>query len=105
MPASSSSLARAPPLAAALGVAGPAWSQTGGNQQDEDRHIADSLAAMLRAGRTVISANQDRINDPNLGPKGLDGATVLARSVEIYQKATGVDPLTVEPSSRHGRLL
>src|SRR5208337_1276975 len=35
----------------------------------EDRATADSLAAMLWAGRAVISANQVRINDPSLGPK------------------------------------
>jgi hypothetical protein len=89
-------------LAALLAVtgSGAAWSQA-----DEDRQIADSLAAMLRAGRTVISSNQDRINDPKLGPKGLDGATVLARSIEIYQRNTGVDPRTIDPQSRLGRLL
>ena len=64
-------------LVAVLTCAGAAWSQS-----DDDRKIADSLAAMLRAGRTVISSNQTRINDPSLGPKGLDGATVLARSIE-----------------------
>ena len=32
-------------------------------QPDEDHQIADSLAAMLRAGRAVISSNQQRIND------------------------------------------
>ncbi len=83
-----------------LAVTGSAWSQT-----DDDRKIADSLAAMLRAGRTVISSNQARINDPALGPKGLDGATVLARSIEIYQQGTGIDPRTLDPASRHGRLL
>ena len=98
-------LVRAAVLAAAVGAAAPAWSQASGDQQGEDRRIAGSLAAMLRAGRAVISANQDRINDPALGPKGLDGATVLARSIEIYTKTTGVDPLSLDPSSREGRLL
>ncbi len=79
---------------------GDVWSQN-----DDDRRIADSLAAMLRAGRTVISTNQARINDPSLGDKGLDGATVLTRSIELYQQATGVDPRTIDPSTRPGRLL
>jgi hypothetical protein len=60
---------------------------------------------MLRAGRAVISANQDRINDPKLGDKGLDGAAVLARSIAIYQQTTGIDPHTFDPNSRLGRLM
>jgi hypothetical protein len=71
----------------------------------EDRAIADDLAAMLRAGRAVISANQARINDPAIGPKGLDGNTVLAHSIELYRKATGTDPRALPPQSREGRLL
>jgi hypothetical protein len=85
-------------------AASPVWAQSP-NQADEDRRIADSLAAMLRAGRSVISANQDRINDPALGPKGLDGGTVLARSIELYQQATGSDPRALDPGSRQARLL
>jgi hypothetical protein len=99
---SRSGLGRVLALALALNVAGAgvAWSQA-----DEDRQIADSLAAMLRAGRAVISGNQERINDPKLGSKGLDGATVLAKSIDIYQHTTGTDPRTVDPASRPGRLL
>ncbi len=78
---------------------------TPGDTALEDRRIADSLAAMLRAGRAVISENQDRINDPALGAKGLDGATVLARSVELYRHATGSDPARLDPATRQGRLL
>jgi hypothetical protein len=80
-------------------------SAAGASNAAEDRQIADSLAAMLRAGRAVVSANQARINDPDLGDKGLDGNTVLAQSVDIYQKATGEDPRTLDPKSRRGRLL
>ncbi len=87
-------------LAALLFNIGSAWSQN-----DDDRQIADSLAAMLRAGRGVISSNQARINDPTLGPKGLDGNTVLARSIEIYQQGGGIDPRTLDPASRQRRLL
>jgi cytochrome c553 len=73
--------------------------------EDEDKAIANSLAAMLRAGRTVISRNQERINNPDLGDKGLEGKIVLAQAQKIYQEATKVDPLTVDPASRHGKLL
>src|SRR5205823_293580 len=72
---------------------------------DDDILVATSLADMLRAGRTVISDNQARINDPSLGDKGLDGKTVLQRAVEIYKKTTGRDPAAIDPASRHGRLL
>ena len=72
---------------------------------DDDAAIAKSLADMLRAARQVISNNQARINDPNLGDKGLNGNVVLQQAVEIYKKTTGTDPASVDPSSRHGRLL
>ncbi|HEU4358609.1 MAG TPA: DUF3365 domain-containing protein [Xanthobacteraceae bacterium] len=72
---------------------------------DEDKAIADSLAAMLRAGRTVVSRNQDRINNPDIGDKGLDGKTVLEQALKIYQENTRSDPMQIDPSSRHGRLL
>ena len=91
--------------------AGPALPQqtqpapVPGDTAQQDRQIADSLAAMLRAGRAVISESQGRINDPALGAKGLDGATVLARSVDIYRKVTGSDPASLDPASRQARLL
>src|ERR1700682_2456091 len=67
--------------------------------------IAKSLADMLRAARQVISSNQARINDPNLGDKGLTGQVVLRQAVEIYKKTTGTDPASIDPTSRLGRLL
>lgn len=72
---------------------------------DDDREIANSLAAMLRAGRAVISNDAALINDPAVGDKGLDGKTVLAQVVVLYRRATGVDPLSIDPASREGRLL
>src|SRR5262249_7746360 len=54
---------------------------------------------------TVISDNQNRINDPNLGNKGLDGKVIVADSIKIYQNSTGVDPLSIDPKSRHGKLI
>ena len=81
------------------------FSVIGAASDDEDKMIADSLAAMLQASRTVISRNQERINNPDIGDKGLGGKTVLDQSVKIYQEATKTDPLKVDPSSRHGRLL
>jgi hypothetical protein len=72
---------------------------------DDDAAIAKSLADMLRAARQVISNNQTRINDPNLGDKGLSGQVVLQQAIEIYRKTTGTDPASIDPASRLGRLL
>jgi Protein of unknown function (DUF3365) len=81
---------------AAAGAAPPA---------DEDAMIAQHLAEMLRDARTVISNNQDLINNPELGDKQLTGKVVLDQAVQSYQKATGMDPATTDPNSRQGRLL
>jgi hypothetical protein len=72
---------------------------------DEETTIAKSLAAMVSAGLAVISRNQDHIDNPNIADKGLDGKTVLAQAQQLYQEATGSDPLKIDPNSRHGRLL
>jgi hypothetical protein len=72
---------------------------------DEDVVIAKSLAEMLNAARTMISREQDRINDPELGDKELSGSAVLEQARKLYQATTGADPATVDPASRHGRLL
>src|SRR5437868_3445776 len=72
---------------------------------EEDAAIAQSLAEMLRDARAIISNNQGRINDPEIGDKGLSAKVVLDQAVETYKKDTGIDPMTVDPASRHGRLL
>jgi hypothetical protein len=104
--------ARLPPiLAAGIGILlsaamiaavfAPAFSQT----QEDDAQIARSLATMLRAARTIISQSQDRINDPAVGYKGLDGKSVLEQCSKLYQSATQVDPLSIDPKTRHGKLI
>jgi hypothetical protein len=72
---------------------------------EEDAKIAQSLAEMLRAARAIISDSQSRINDPEIGDKGLSAKVVLDQAVETYKKNTGVDPMAIDPASRHGRLL
>jgi hypothetical protein len=96
-------------LAVALS-SGSTWlmlrSPAGGRiARDDDTAVAESLAAMLRSGRTVISRHQAKINDPEVGDKGLNGKSVLAEAVRIYQETTGADPLAIDPDSRQGRLL
>ena len=83
-------------LSSEVGSAAPA---------DDDMAIARSLAEMLRDARTVISNQQDLINDPNLGDKHLTGKIVVEQTVKIYSNTTGVDPRKVDPTSREGRLL
>ena len=69
---------------------------------DEDAVIAQSLAEMLRDARTVISNNQELINNPELGDKQLSGQVVLEQAVKSYANTTGSDPATIDPNSRRG---
>jgi len=73
------------------------------NQQDIA--IALSLARLLQAARSVISANQALINNPDIGNKGLTGNVVLAAAIKKYTAANNPDPRSVDPQSREGRLL
>jgi hypothetical protein len=72
---------------------------------EEDAEISKSLTTILRSVRTVISTNQDRINDPQIGDKGLDGKAVVAQVSAMYQQTTGVAPAAIDPASLHGRLI
>jgi archaellum component FlaG (FlaF/FlaG flagellin family) len=72
---------------------------------EEDEKIAASLAEMIRDARTVISNNEDLINNPAVGDKHLDGKRVLRDAIALYHKNTGVDPNAIDPHSRQGRLL
>lgn len=85
-----------------LGVAAPIQTSLA---VTEDEHIALSLASMLRAARTVVSENQELINDPDVGDKGLTGDAVVEKAIENYEAATGTDPRSLDPKSRHGRLI
>jgi len=90
-------------LAASLVVASLAFAAA--PPADEDTVIAQNLAEMLRDARTVVSNNQDLINNPELGDKHLNGQMVPDQTLKLYQKATGRDPATIDPNSRQGRLL
>ena len=93
-------------ILAAIAIAAPlAGSQLGTAAENDDVDIALSLAHFLRSARTVISINQDLINDPTIGDKGLSGSAVLGEAKKRYQAATGVDAATIDPDSREGRLL
>src|SRR5204863_306109 len=55
---------------------------------EEDATIAQSLAEMLRDARAIISNNQARINDPEIGDKGLSAKIVLDQAVQPYSEMT-----------------
>lgn len=74
-------------------------------QAVDDETIARNLTELLRAGRTVVSNHQDRINDPLVGDKGLSSAAFLRETVAIYRQSSGIDPAALDASSRFGRLL
>jgi len=75
------------------------------SEPNDDSEVAKSLATMVRAARTVLSRHQNEINNPNVGDKGLTGAKVLAECKRLYQDVTGVDPDSIDPATRQGRLL
>jgi hypothetical protein len=92
----------------ALALSGMAVSSSSvGSAADsgEEATIAKSLAAMVNAGLAVIAKNQDHIDNPNIGEKGLDGKNALAQALQLYQDETGSNPLKIDPNTRHGRLL
>lgn len=70
-----------------------------------DEEIALSLATLLRSARAVISDKQTHINNPEIGDKGLSAEVVVAIAKENYAKATGTDLDSIDPTSRHGRLI
>ena len=73
--------------------------------EHDDLDVALGLAGMLQAARSVIAANQDRINDPAIGDKGLTGEAVLTEAIKNFTKKTGIDPDAIDPKSRFGGLL
>jgi len=56
---------------------------------DENEALALDLATMFRAARKVISVNQGKINDPELGDKGLSAEAVVDMAKANYETATG----------------
>lgn len=78
---------------------------TAQSSDEQDMATALRLASLLRSARTVIASNQDLINDPSLGDKGLTGDHVLAAATEAYLEANGAEPLHDGQDEREARLL
>src|SRR5206468_1253339 len=81
---------------AAIAVAPPAKG---------DSVIAQSLAQMLQEARTVISNNQELINNPDIGDKHLTGQVVLDQAIKSYPNAIHRYPASTDPNTSQGRLL
>lgn len=88
------------PVAQSAETRGPA---PGGTAVEAELELALRLADLLRAARSVIAAEQSRINDPELADKGLTGAVVVSRALAGYEKARGVSPLRATDSARARR--
>lgn len=76
-----------------------------GAAQSDDMILGEHLAALLRAGRAVISMHQDVINDPTLGDKGIDGESVVSESIAAYTEKVGAPPLSDEIPDRERHLM
>lgn len=81
----------------------PAMQLQAASTATEDE-IALALANMLRAGRTVIAANQAVINDPGTD-KGLTGAKVRDDAIKVFKEKTGSDPDAIIARNPYGKLL
>ncbi|MGO4566488.1 DUF3365 domain-containing protein [Rhizobium sp. 2YAF20] len=57
--------------------------------EEDDITTGERLAALLRAGRTVISSHQKLINDESLGNKDLTGQRVVNEALQIFAQRKG----------------
>jgi Protein of unknown function (DUF3365) len=76
-----------------------------GQPSNDDVVVAESLSTLLQEARTVVSRQQNEINNPDVGDKGFTGAKVLAEAAKAYKAKTGVDLSSIDPSTKQGRLL
>ncbi len=72
---------------------------------NSDEQTAMQLADLLRSARTVISRNQDVINNPDVGDKVLTGEKVLSDAVALYKEKTGEDLSALDASTPEGQLV
>lgn len=61
---------------------------------EDDNTTGERLAALLRAGRTVISSHQKLINDESLGNKDLTGQRVVNEALQIFAQRKGDQDLS-----------
>ena len=70
-----------------------------------DLDTAEKLATLLRSARTVISANQDLINDATIVDKGLTGDVVARRATKLFEDTSGISLENLDGDSRVRRFL
>ncbi len=87
-----------------LVIGTPLHAESTGTGHDGEAALGQHLATLLRAGRSVISAHQDLINDPSLGDKGIDGDSVIGEATAIYTQGTGRPPVPEDTPERERRL-
>lgn len=81
-------------------TAAPAMASSG-----EEAEIGTKLANLLRAGRSVVSANQPLINNAEIGDKNFTGQKLVEDAEVIYTTRTGA-PLAADAlSARDARLI
>jgi len=71
---------------------------------EEQQREARQLANILYAAEKVIADNQDHIDDPSKGDKGLTADVVMAKTAENYLAKTKEPMPSVEGDSRRARL-
>lgn len=84
-------------FAGLLLLAGPAGAAN-------ESETADLLVKLLKAGRGVVSANQDLINDATKGYKGFTAESLESTVISKYREQTKID-LSKPPSTQPERLL
>lgn len=70
---------------------------------DEKTDQAKELADILRAARKVVSDNQELINNPSLGDKGLTGDKIIEDAKVNYKTATGADFVLEDSATLKGQ--
>ena len=84
------------------------WSSASPNgalaQSATEVELGNRLAAVLRAGRSVISNSQSLINDPEITDKGLTGEVFYERIIETYLEKNGLHPLDGDLTERELQL-
>lgn len=76
-----------------------------GPSDAEDLDLALRLAVLLQSARSVIAAEQGRINDPALAEKGLTGPAVLERATAAFIEKTGAPPLGEDLDARETQIV
>ncbi len=81
------------------------WAASIAMANEAELKIALSLADVLRASRTEIANQQARINDPDIGDKGLSADVISSNIIKALAANGKADPTAADPSTLEGRLL